>query len=546
MNDTVYVRLYLDVTGKKLFAQVPYQFRDVVRNAGARWNRTLRVWWWRLDEFEDAVLHLKGQGVRVRGPMELATRIANRERDIADSDAIRSGLVSSKVKLEDHYEDLPSFMFAHQKMAVRLAQRFPQYAFFMDTGTGKTVVGIEIIKRLRGEGRALVVCPLSIIKTAWEDDLVKWGGDLSYALAYKNRAQKLEAITGDADMVVINYESFRILLDEIKQSGPWSILILDESSKIKNQQTKVSRAVRSFAHDIPRRYILTATPAPNKHLEYWAQMNVVDPLLLGNAFTGFRHRYFHPTGYMGYDWSITPEKANLLMQRIRTRAQFVDKQDCLDLPDQVFQNRMLPMFPRQKAAYREMATRCLTMIENGEITATNALGQIMKLRQITSGFVLDSTGVVRTVDSPKYRELDAILEELGGRQVIVWVNFHAEIDALLKRYGDRAKAVYGKVPPGQRASIIKEFQANMFPMLIAHPRTAGHGITMVNAHYAVYFSLSYSLEEYYQSRDRIHRIGQKKKCTYIHLLCEDTIDGRLLEVLKDKGSVAKAAMTFLK
>ena len=135
---------------------------------------------------------------------------------------------------------------------------------------------------------------------------------------------------------------------------------------------------------------------------------------------------------------------------------------------------------------------------------------------------------------------------LCGHSVVVWINFHAEINVLLKRYGSKARAIYGKIPSRERPEIIANFQAGKFPILLAHPRTAGHGITLTRANYAIYFSLSYSLEDYYQSMDRIHRIGQDQKCTYIHLICEDTVDDRLLKVLQEKGSVSKAALTFLK
>lgn len=540
-----YVRLYRDITGKKLFAQCPYEHRAYVKNAGARWDQEQKTWWWPLTEFEDAVWHMKEQGVRVTGPLDLAARMTQRTLDTADSDAIRSGLVSSADKREDDYADVPEYLFNHQKIALRLAERFKQYAFFMDTGTGKTPLGIEIARRLRGDGRVLIICPLSIIVPAWGEDLDRFGQGISYALAYKNRKQRLEAIASNSTILVINYESFRLLTREIQAAGPWSIMILDESSKIKNPSTQVSLCLRRFSRTVERRYILSATPAPNKQLEFFSQMGVVDSNILGTGYTAFRCRYFY-RGFDEYTWEITDTKSNQLMNRIRLRAQFVDKADCLDLPDKIFQNRVLPMYPRQKKAYKELVEKCLTSIDDGIVTAASALTQIMKLRQITSGFVLDDDHKVQKVDSPKYKELDGVLDELSGQPVIVWVNFHAEIAYLMKRYGARCRAIYGKVAPGQRAINIRDFQAGQYQILIAHPRTAGHGITLTNASYAVYFSLSYSLEEYYQSMDRIHRIGQTKKCTYIHLLCEDTIDQQLLEVLQSKGSVSKAALTFLK
>jgi SNF2 family DNA or RNA helicase len=545
VTDRPYIRLYNDTTGRKLLAQCPYEHRELVKLAGARWDQKVKIWWWPTSEFEDVVWHLKKQNVRVTGPTDLAERLVGRTLEIADGDAIRSGLCSSADKREDDYADLPTYLYDHQKVALRLAQRFDQYAFFMDTGTGKTPLGIEIAKRNFVDGRILIVCPLSIIKPAWGVDLERFGDGITYALAYQSRRQRLEAINSPADVVVINYESFRLLIPEITAAGPWSCLILDESSKIKNPNTEVALVMNRFAHTVPKRYILSATPAPNKQTEFFSQMRIVDRNLLGDGYTSFRCRYFH-RGFDEHSWEITDQNHNILMGHIRQRAQFVDKNDCLDLPGKVFLNRVVPMYLRQKTIYNNLVRTCRTMVDDGTITAASALTQIMKLRQVTSGFVLDDLHAVRWCDSPKYKELDSVLDELSGRSVVVWVNFHAEIDALLKRYGDRCRAIYGQVPTGERAEIISQFQAGQFQILVAHPRTAGHGITLTAASTAVYFSLSYSLEEYYQSMDRIHRIGQTSKCTYIHLLCEDTIDQRLLEVLQSKESVSKAALGFLK
>ena len=170
-KETIYVRLYRSTDGNKLLAQVPYQYRKAVKVAGARWSRPLRAWWWPMAEFEDAVDTMKAKGIKVTGPPDLAARIKQRDLDAADADAIRSGLISSSFKKTDPYGDLPPYLYDHQKRAVRLAERFEQYGFFMDTGTGKTAVGIEILKRLRKGKRGLVVAPLSIIRSAWGTDL---------------------------------------------------------------------------------------------------------------------------------------------------------------------------------------------------------------------------------------------------------------------------------------------------------------------------------------------------------------------------------------
>jgi len=214
----------------------------------------------------------------------------------------------------------------------------------------------------------------------------------------------------------------------------------------------------------------------------------------------------------------------------------------LDLPERTFNIRKVYLSPAEEQVYREMAKRMVTEIEEQEIEAANAAVLCMKLREISSGFLIDEEGQVRICGTTKLNELKELLEEIGNHPVIIWIQFQQEGQQVKDMLGDKAVICNSTVSTTKQIEHIADFKRGKVQYLIAHPASVGHGHTLTHCSDAVYYSLSYSYEKQTQSMDRIYRFGAKNMCSYYYIIADETIDeviyrtihakeARLMEVL---------------
>jgi SNF2 family DNA or RNA helicase len=223
------------------------------------------------------------------------------------------------------------------------------------------------------------------------------------------------------------------------------------------------------------------------------------------------------------------------------------KEDCLDLPPKVFIKRHIALTADQQRIYKQMKDQALAVL-NGKVTTTmTVLTQLMRLHQITCGYVTADDGTTQQVESNRLNELMSILEDTEGK-VIIWANYQLSvgeiIQKIIKVYGkDSYVHYYGLTPQEDRQDFIRKFQNDpKCRFIIGTPQTGGYGITLTEANTVIYYSNGYDLEKRLQSEDRAHRIGQKKTVTYIDLICEDTIDEKIVKALRDKINIASEVM----
>jgi SNF2 family DNA or RNA helicase len=468
-------------------------------------------------------------------------------------------------------------LFAHQKAGLEIGSR-ENKAFFWDCGCGKSCLSLNIIRqhKAQGIGPALVVCPVSIIRSAWLADAREFTPELEIVDLHdrydqkrrkliertaKNRLALLEA--DGIDVYVLNYELLKGLYAAILKKG-FKVLIVDESSKMKDPTSQITRCLLALAGiktrakggvgfkvadpPIPHRYCLSGTPAPNSFEEYWGQIKfIAGP---GRAFhdnvTAFRSRYFQsiPIGNTGaVKREFIPSFQDEFMARIQKYAHVVKKEDAVDLPEQTHLVRRVTLSAAEKAAYDTFKNEMVLRFADQAILSTNALVEIMKLRQLAGGWVYDGDGTAHKLGDSKLRELKDLLAEIGHRPVIIWANYKTEFEHLMAELPG-AGALYGGTR--DREGTIQAFKSGSIQYLIANPASAGHGLTFVNCSDAVYYSLSHSYELLKQSQDRIHRIGQRNQCTYYYLLAAGTIDAAIYRVLRQKGDVSNAVLNYLR
>jgi len=441
-------------------------------------------------------------------------------------------------------------LYAHQLEGARLLVENPRYALFWEMGCGKTGTVLSAIKYLhqRGEAsRVLVVCPLSIINPAWRKDAGLFAPELTVAGWHDKLPRWSKAPRfGEANINIINFESFRKIAED---KSVWDMLVVDESSKMKDPRSKISKALRAFAHRVRRVVLLSGTPAPNDPLEYWAQIYAIDPEVLGSSYYAFRHHYGKAKRiYLGSryvdQYSADPKKVPAMLERIATVSHTLRKADCMDLPDKVDEIIEIDLSTDERKAYETMQRDLILRFDDGDATADNVLAEAMKLRQIANGWCYDTQHKPKIIGRSKINALIDVLDQINS-QAVIWIEFREDADRIKHLLGERACCLVGGMSEQGRAEAIEAFTSGKCRYLVAHPQSAGHGLTFVNAHYAIFYGLGYSFEQHQQARDRIHRIGQRSKCTYLYLLSKGTVEEDILDVVRGKRSLHEMAMEFL-
>lgn len=442
----------------------------------------------------------------------------------------KHGLVDSDIKIKEkeivQYE-LSPHLREYQRDIVNKALNEGCYGIFADTGTGKTIISLEIAKHL---GKTLVLCPLSVIETAWIDDCKEFYPDMKITNCWGNsRKQRIELLETEADIYVMNYESFKILKSKIAKMN-FKCMIVDESQVMKNMTSQITNELLQMIDIIPHRFALSGTPTPNHNDEIFPQMKFVDANVFGNNFHGFRARYFQQDMQNPHRWYQTQENKDDYFNKLREKAVFLKKEDCVDLPPKVFEVRRFDLVKEQRQYYNDMVQDIQNNIN--EWSKFEFTAKLMKLRQIVSGFIINKDKTITDFNTNKDKLLEESFGEIGNKPIIIWCQFQHEVDKLSKKYNGVGLTSKTK----NRDDIIRSFQRGEIQRLFTHPKILGKGLTFVNCTYNIYYSLSFSYEEFRQSQDRIHRIGQNNKCTYLILQGRNTIDEKIYGCLKRKGN----------
>lgn len=421
-------------------------------------------------------------------------------------------------------------------------------AILAEMGTGKTLISIGIAGYLylqKEINKLLIVAPLSITKV-WEEEFQKFA-DFDYQLEVlegptKEKRETLRNLFGTKlQVAVVNYESCWRMEKEIALWKP-DMIICDESSKIKNPQAKQSKALHRLGKISKHNMILTGTPVTNNPLDFFSQYKFLDESIFGGSYYSFRARYAIMGGYGNYQvvgYKNLPE----LTEKAHSIAFRITKKEALDLPEQVDVTRYVELEPMARAIYNQVERDSYAELTQGEVVVRNVLTKLLRLSQITGGYIKDEfSEIEEQVSSAKLNALEEIIEECldADKKVVVFARFISEIDAIikmLKRYGIKYSLIRGDVK--DRASEVEKFQNDKdVKVFVGQLQTTGMGLTLTASDTAVFYSLSYNFADYEQAKARIHRIGQKNNCTYIHLIAKKTIDEKVMEALSKKKNIA--------
>jgi SNF2 family DNA or RNA helicase len=459
--------------------------------------------------------------------------------------------------------------YAHQMTALEKSWNRETYAYFMEMGTGKTKVLIDNLAMLYDKGKvdgALIVAPKGVIGTWYNQEIpihlpdhienmaVLWQANIT-----KKQQEKLDSLFEPEEqlhILIMNVEAFSTTkgVDFAKKflSCHNTLMAIDESTTIKTPSAKRTKNILKLSEDAKYRRIMTGSPVTKNPLDLYSQCGFLSPWLLDfTSYYAFRNRYaeMKTLHLHGRSVQVVSGFKNLgeLSDQLKGFSYRVLKEDCLDLPEKIYMKRNIKLSPDQNKLYLQMKETALANLNGKQVTTVNVLTQLMRLHQITCGHFTADDGTTQLIANNRIDELMDVLAETEGK-AIIWAHYqydiHAIIKAITKEYGPGSIVdYYGLTPQDERQPNIKKFQDDpRCRFMVGTPSTGGYGITLTAANTVIYYSNGYDLEKRLQSEDRAHRIGQQKSVTYVDLICEETVDEKIVKSLRKKINIASEVL----
>lgn len=444
---------------------------------------------------------------------------------------------------------------AYQQHCINQILRIKKLGLFLDMGLGKTVTTLTAIRELKynrfAVRRVLVIAPKKVAEGTWTREKDKWDHTriLRVSPVLGSQAKRIRALNTPADLYIINRENVCWLVDYYRNSWPFDMVVVDESSSFKSHSAKRFKALAGVSGKIDRMVELTGTPSPNGLEDLWSQVYLLDGgERLGKRYTQFRERYFQPdrrgADGMVYSYAAKPGTEQSILDKISDICISMKAEDYLQLPDITYHEIPVELDAKAEKAYRELERKMvLELPEEEEISVTSAAALSNKLLQLANGAVYDEDRSVHEVHGCKIEAFLELVESLQGKPVLVFYNFQHDRERILK-------ALSGS---GLRVRELKttrdedDWNAGLIDILLAHPASSAYGLNLQQGgNHVVWFGLTWNYELYTQANKRLHRQGQTEKVIIHHLVCTGTRDEDVMRALEKKDDVQNWVMESLK
>jgi SNF2 family DNA or RNA helicase len=537
------------VEGARIHVRAPYAERfKCAALAGRLWDPNSKSWHVPATPASAAniVEKFEGQQLLLDAPTRSLWHKHQRQ--------LRNASVKEATELPDIPGQFPAWL--HQRRAFHFVKDFDGAGEFMDMGTGKSKVAIALLE-YRSARRVLVLGPRNVIRvwpkklglhalTEWKVIRPPERSSVTKRASYVYREVEFAERSRAPYVVLINYEAaWRKPMDELILGIPWDEVIADESHKIAAPGGRSARFVGRLHDKSGRRDLLTGTPFRQGPHSIYGQYRFAEPGIFGTNFTRFRARYCLMGGYeqkqiVGY------QNEEELSAKIGSISFIVKKGETeLDLPEELDVERECELAPAEERTYQKVRSEFLIELESGALTIQHGGARILRLQQATSGHLPDVDGNVNRVGETKARELEAALDELDDREpVVVFTRFVHDLDEV-REVAAKLGRRYGELS-GRRDDGLTQ-DATMNPdvdVLGVQIQAGGVGIDLTRACYGIYYSVGYDLLDYDQSRSRLHRPGQTRPVTFIHLIAtlvggRKTVDRAVYTALREKKDVVE-------
>lgn len=410
--------------------------------------------------------------------------------------------------------------FDHQKTTASFLTLNPRAFCLNEQGTGKTgsvIWAADYLMKVGRIKRVLVICPLSIMDSAWRADLFKFAMHRTVDIAYGNRAKRKEIINGGSEFVIINYDGVEIVAEDIINGG-FDLIVIDEANAYKNAMTTRWKTLNRLLKPDTWLWMMTGTPAAQSPVDAYGLAKLVNPKNVPKFYTAFKDMVMHKVTQ--FKWVPKANADKVVFEALQPAIRFT-KAECLDLPEMTYVTREIELSTQQKKYYEMLRKQLVVQASGEQITAVNAAVGLSKLLQISCGAVYSDTGETLTFDiKNRYKVLQEVIDETK-QKVLIFVPFKNTIKVLSEKLhadGYTTDIISGDVSAGKRAEIFHSFQTTPNPrILIIQPQAAAHGVTLTAADTVVWWGPTPSLEIYAQANARVHRAGQRHPVTIVRL-----------------------------
>jgi len=478
------------------------------------------------------IIDNRGLLLRVRNPEKITAAIPN-SRKLNDNEVlVRWGIDESRVLRNLNVKDVPSPIlgkyawpgrytpFEHQKTTASFLTLNARAFCFNEQGTGKTGSAIWASDFLIKEGlvkRVLIICPLSIMDSAWRADLFNFAMHRTVEIAHGSKKKRQEVINSGTEYVVINYDGVGIVRDEVANGG-FDLIIVDEATHYKNAQSKRWKVLASVIKPETWLWLMTGTPAAQSPVDAYGLAKLVAPKNVPKFFGAFRDMVMYKATQ--FKWVPKPNSKDVVFSSLQPAIRFT-KEECLDLPEMTYVKREVELTTQQKKYYAYLRDQLVAVAAGEQISAANAAVSMNKLLQISCGAVYTDSGETVEFDiKNRYKVLQEVIAE-SSQKILVFVPFKHVIRILAEKLsadGVTNAIINGDVFAQKRTEIFKQFQTTPDPrVLIIQPQAAAHGVTLTAANTIVWWGPTSSLETYAQANARVHRSGQNHPCTVVQL-----------------------------
>jgi len=426
--------------------------------------------------------------------------------------------------------------FDHQRTTAEFLSINHKAFCFNEAGTGKTSSALWACDYLMNLGkikRVLIICPLSIMYSAWQGDIFNTCMHRTSAVCHGTATKRKKIIEGEYEFVIINYDGVNVVQEEIK-NGQFDLIIVDECNAYKTPSTTRWKTLAKIIAPETKLWMMTGTPASQSPIDAFGLAKLVCPDRIPKFSAAWRDKVMYQISR--FKWLPKQNAKDHVFKALQPAIRFA-KAQCLDLPDVMYQTRVVPLTKQVEQYYKQLKTQMLIEASGEQVTAVNAAAGLNKLLQISGGAVYtDNKEVVEFDISPRLKALDEVIEETDNK-VLIFVPYKHTIQIIAEHLRGKNitnEVINGEVSATKRADIINRFQTADEPrILVIQPQSASHGVTLTRADTVVFWSPVMSVEVYLQCIARMDRVGQKNKMTVVHLQGSD-VEKRMYAMLQGK------------
>lgn len=429
--------------------------------------------------------------------------------------------------------------FAAQADTAEFLTLHPRAFCLNDMGTGKTLATLWAFDYLRSIGKArkmLVVSPLSTLERTWGDEIFRHFPHLNFAVLYGAKARRQKLLGEDVDLYLVNHDGLKVIEKDLLERTDIDVVVVDEIASFRNASTGRWKALNAVLAGRTYVWGLTGTPTPNSPVDAWAQVRLISPERVTRYQGKFRDSVMKQISQ--FRW-VARDNATQIVQDAMQPAIRFSREDCIDLPPCTFVDRYAELTDDQQAAYKEMASKLATEINEGQILAVNEAVKLSKLVQIACGVVYALDGAEQVIPATeRVAVVKEVIEQAGGK-TIVFVPFKgvlAWVAAELDASGLSVATISGDTSKSARDEIFGSFQKEATPrVLVAQPAAMSHGLTLTAANTVIWYAPITSNETYEQANARVTRPGQKRNQLVVNVYGTD-VERKIYARLKDKQS----------